>query len=171
MSLQEEADKKRGIIPGKSRVIPVKERVKKMNIQFLKDVSKKDIVGAGSKTLINSFNYNSPNNFYSDEEIIEYAVSEKFLKRSYQGKFEKLNTNFLDNKENLFSLTHKNNYREMKTEMRDLMCIDAVFSCWRQYKQTYVFDKDFAEELTQTENVRIPFTVFHKIPYRCFYKK
>lgn len=106
------------------------------------------------------------------EHFLDYAVSPKFAKKSYEGPHERINDYMIKQipiqKEKRTNLAG-NSYAEIRTEMRDLIAIPGIIYKWGHYKQAYIFDPDFADELQQTDNVRIPLSLFGKMPYPCYY--
>ena len=108
-------------------------------------------------------------NIGNHDSLISYVFSKKFLKKSYDGEWKYTNDFVLSQKDNIMSIFRISNYKDFKIEIMDMLMMNAVVDCWKQYKQVYKFDNDFINYLIETDNAKIPIRFFHDLPYKTFY--
>lgn len=103
------------------------------------------------------------------EKITVFAMGDKFMKRSYAGKFKAINDCILESKDKYMRMLHIDTFHQLRTEMRDYIVIQAMAAMFARYKQAYRFDHDFMDALVGTESVKIPLQVFTSLPFPTFY--
>lgn len=98
--------------------------------------------------------------------FLSWVVGRTFLKRSYSGPYSNVNENMLN------LIKHRKegmSFKETKMTFREQVVYMAVMAYWDKYRQCYRFDSDFANELMQAEDVKVPVSVLTRLPFRCFY--
>lgn len=108
------------------------------------------------------------------DDLMDYVAGGQFMKQSYAGKFANENQNILKQKDfgKMMLYGSKNAdipYQQFRTDMSDLIVMPTMIRLWAKYRQVYVFDPDFADALTHTEEIRIPLEIFSQLPYKTFF--
>ena len=112
--------------------------------------------------------YDTDKDFLFD--LILFAFDEKFMKRSYEGKYLDINQSILDNKDSIMQKL-KLNYPKLKSLMARDFSLCSTFKLFSEYKQIYSVDKSFMRDLvfTQSSSNSIPRDIFDHLPYNSFY--
>lgn len=119
---------------------------------------------------IQSIEYTSEDfNQLNVDDFISWAISPQFMKSTYQGAYISLNQHLIELYHRIKKKEPDTSYQKCRTEFRDIINIHSIIECWHRYKQAYVFDKDFVQELMQSTTVDIPVEVLKRLPYRCYY--
>lgn len=102
-------------------------------------------------------------------DFINWSIGSQFMRATYHGDYQSLNQKLLNTYHQLKAENSDISYQKCRTEFRDIVNIRSILTCWEKYKQAYIFDKDFVDELMQSTSVDIPIEVLQRLPYRCYY--
>ena len=102
------------------------------------------------------------------DDFFSWTIGSTFLKRSYEGAYQKFNNAALVMYEKR-KADRGYTYKRIRKELRDSITFAAMFRCFDRYRQAYRFDPDFVDELLITDTLDMPVSVLTGIPFRCFY--
>lgn len=103
------------------------------------------------------------------DDFINYSTSSGFMKQAYNGPYQPFNQHLIQFFHDFKTRMPNVSYQKCRTEFRDILTIRSVLSYWEQYKQAYLFDEDFVNELMQSTDVDIPVKALKRLPYNCYY--
>lgn len=98
--------------------------------------------------------------------LMEMCLDDTFFTPFYGGPYQDFHRYLIRNTEPARLMFGTADFR---TEWKDVFVFLSIIGYWRENKQVYVFDPDFARELGRTEQLRIYPELMRRLPYRTFF--
>lgn len=105
------------------------------------------------------------------EDLMDMCNDPRFLTKAYRGPSPQIHQ-FLESNEDIkkvFKEMQDGNASDYRSDIKDMISMNALLDIWSQNKQVYEFDPDFMSALSKTDHLKLYPSLLRRLPYNTFY--
>lgn len=145
-------------------------------LKLLQSREEEDIGYSSAKNILKNISHMDPLCGISEEDFVDFCLSDDFLWPEYTGPLRYVNSCFIKSTpiimKSLYGMSEEEmiqNSVTVITELRDIMLCNIFIERWAQNKLSYRPDGDFLDALAGSKKLKLNKNIFDHLPAKCFY--